>query len=145
MVGDGSRRSPLALAITGHVCKTTKSNLASHGGRHKCNFDRRLHVAAVLFTELVNFVLVYRLPEYKKNVADIEKENEALEGLKAKLDGASLTQKDKIKKSIRKSKAKVKEYNQKMFGIKFKSTLMSVLTTVAVFAVLSSAYEGEVI
>ena len=98
-----------------------------------------------LFTEFVNFILVYRLPEYKKNVADIEKENEALEGLKAKLDGASLTQKDKIKKSIRKSKAKVKEYNQKMFGIKFKSTLMSVLTTVAVFAVLSSAFEGEVI
>ena len=51
---------------------------------------------------------MYRLPEYKKNVADIEKENEALEGLKAKLDGASLTQKDKIKKSIRKSKAKVR-------------------------------------
>ena len=98
-----------------------------------------------LFTEFVNFILVYRLPEYKKNVADIEKENEALEGLHAKLDSASLTQKDKIKKSIKKSKAKIKDYNQKMFGIKFKSTLMSVLTTVAVFAVLSSAFEGEVI
>ena len=38
-----------------------------------------------LFTELVNFILVYRLPEYKKNVADIEKENEALELLQNKL------------------------------------------------------------
>ena len=51
-----------------------------------------------LFTELVNFILVYRLPEYKKNVADIEKENEALELLQNKLSSASLTQRDKVKK-----------------------------------------------
>ena len=70
-----------------------------------------------LFTEFVNFILVYRLPEYKKNVADIEKENEALESLHAKLDSASLTQKDKIKKSIKKSKAKIKDYNQKISAL----------------------------
>ena len=64
---------------------------------------------------------MYRLPEYKKNVADIEKENEALEGLKAKLDGASLTQKDKIKKSIRKSKAKVKSIIKKCLGSSLKA------------------------
>lgn len=98
-----------------------------------------------LFTELVNFILVYRLPEYKKNVADIEKENEALELLQNKLSSASLTQRDKVKKSINRAKEKLKGYNQKMFGIRFKSTLVMILTTVAVFAVLSSAYEGEVI
>jgi calcium load-activated calcium channel len=98
-----------------------------------------------LFTEFVNFILVYRLPEYKKNVSDIEKENEALEQLQNKLDAASLNQREKIKKSIKKSKAKIKDYNQKMFGIKFKSTLVMILTTVAVFAVLSSTYEGEVL
>ena len=73
-----------------------------------------------LFTELVNFILVYRLPEYKKNVADIEKENEALELLQNKLSSASLTQRDEVKKSINRTKERLKGYNQKMFGIRFK-------------------------
>ena len=106
-------------------------------------WDNRGYYAYSLFTELVNFILVYRLPEYKKNVADIEKENEALELLQNKLSSASLTQRDKVKKSINRTKEKLKGYNQKMFGIRFKSTLVMILPTVAVFAVLSKAIPGS--
>ena len=145
LVGDGSRPSSSLWHVLQYVARQENKTPRAMADVTNALLIVVFTLLLSLFTEFVNFILVYRLPEYKKNVADIEKENEALESLHAKLDSASLTQKDKIKKSIKKSKAKIKDYNQKMFGIKFKSTLMSVLTTVAVFAVLSSAFEGEVI
>ena len=97
------------------------------------------------FTEFVNWVLVYRLPGYKKNLklsADI---NDQLETLKESLSVSSPSEAKKLKRKIKEKKAQLKTVGTAMSGTKIKSTFVMIMTTVAVFAILGSAYEGEIV
>ena len=51
----------------------------------------------------------------------------------------------KLKRKIKDKKAQLNSVGAAMSGTKVKSTFVMILTTVAVFAILGSAYEGEIV
>ena len=70
------------------------------------------------FTEFVNWVLVYRLPGYKKNLklsADI---NDQLETLKESLSVSSPSEAKKLKRKIKEKKAQLKTVGTAMSGVR---------------------------
>ena len=98
-----------------------------------------------LFNEFMNWALVYRLFEYKVNIANVEKVSKDIDLLKNKMTQCSPNEQTTIKRKVKEAESKLKILNPAMFGIKFKSTIVSLISTVAMFSFLGRAYEKAVV
>jgi uncharacterized membrane protein (DUF106 family) len=100
-------------------------------------------IITTIFSEIINWLLVYRTTAFKENLANYEKSKKKLNQLKQ--SGSSGGGKKKGDKKIEEEQKILDEYSQKLQIAKFKSGVLLAVVMFIVTRLFNAVFEGVVV